>query len=110
METLKLLGARIRKLRTERGISQEELAFLCGTNQGHIGRIERAENNTTLDVVDSIARGLGISISELLNFEKEPELPHDDGYTLKVLAYMRTFDEEDRARACRIVRALSEKQ
>lgn len=111
METvIKLLGERIRKLRQERGMSQEELAYLSHTNQGHIARIESGKNNTTLDVVVSIAEGLGISVSELFDFKTEPRLPVDDGYTLKVLAYMRVFDEADRARAARIIRALKEKE
>ena len=109
METIiTLLGKRIRKLRQERGLSQEELAYLSHTNQGHIARIESGKNNTTLDVVVSISEGLGISVAELFYFKTEPQLPIDDGYTLKVLAYMRSFDEPDRARAARIVRALKE--
>lgn len=111
METfLRLLGERIRKLRQERGLSQEELAFLSHTNQAHIARIESGKNNTTLDVVVSIAEGLSLSVSELFDFETEPRLPIDDGYTLKVLAYMRAYDETDRARAARIVRALRDKE
>lgn len=35
------LGARIRELRLSKGLSQEELGFLCDTYTSHISRIER---------------------------------------------------------------------
>ena len=42
MDVPQLLGERIRRIRAELGLTQEELAFRCNTYQVHIGRIERA--------------------------------------------------------------------
>lgn len=106
MDVLEKLGERIRKLRSDKNMSQEELAFLCGTNPAHIGRIERAINNTSLEVVNRIASALGITVSELLDFEHEPVLPIEDENILRVIAMMKAMPEEERAVVCRVVQAL----
>jgi len=45
------LGQRIRDLRTERHMSQEELSFKAGISPAHLGQIERALKNPTIDTV-----------------------------------------------------------
>lgn len=47
------------------GISQSELAFLCGLHRTYIGAIERGEKSPTLVTMEKIANGLSLSISDL---------------------------------------------
>jgi transcriptional regulator with XRE-family HTH domain len=65
-EYRKLLGSRIRTLRERRGWSQEEFAAICDVNRSYMGRIERGELNLTLESLEKVGRGLGISVSALL--------------------------------------------
>ena len=67
-DTHRKLGNRIRKLRKGRGLTQAALAERAGMDAKYIGQIERAETNTTLTMLDRIARGLGITLSELFAF------------------------------------------
>jgi len=60
------LGKRIRKLRSQRGWSQEEFADICALNRSYMGRIERGELNLTLDSLQKLGKGLGLSVSALL--------------------------------------------
>jgi transcriptional regulator with XRE-family HTH domain len=62
------LGDRIRKLRKGRRLTQAALAERAGMDAKYIGQIERAETNTTLTMLDGIATGLGITLSELFAF------------------------------------------
>lgn len=55
-------GARVRMLRTKKGLSQEAFADLCGLHRTYIGAIERGERNISLENIGKIARALGISI------------------------------------------------
>jgi transcriptional regulator with XRE-family HTH domain len=60
------LGKRIRMLRSQRGWSQEEFADICALNRSYMGRIERGELNLTLDSLQKVGKGLGLSVSALL--------------------------------------------
>lgn len=58
------LGKRLRKIRVERGLSQEDLANDSDIPINQIGRIERAQINTTLLTIFKIAKALDIDIKE----------------------------------------------
>ncbi|MEM9347387.1 MAG: helix-turn-helix transcriptional regulator [Planctomycetota bacterium] len=58
-------GARVRKLRLERGWSQEELAARTKRHWTYIGGIERGERNPSLVVIADIAKALGVKPLEL---------------------------------------------
>ncbi len=62
----KLIGDRIRQLRKERGLSQEELGYKSDLHYTHIGAIERGEKNWSIDTLVKVAGGLGVSINDLL--------------------------------------------
>lgn len=61
----KQLGKRIRKLRGQLEISQEELGFRAGLHRTYIGTIERAEQNVSIDNIHKIAKALKIPVEEL---------------------------------------------
>jgi transcriptional regulator with XRE-family HTH domain len=61
-------GKRLRELRLERGLSQEELAFRVGMHRTYLGGIERGERNPSLRNLAAIAKGLGVSLPELFSF------------------------------------------
>lgn len=55
----------VRRLRLERGISQERLAFDAGIDRAYMGEIERKRGNATLDLIDKIAEVLKVPLAEL---------------------------------------------
>lgn len=65
-EILKKFGDRVRLLRKQKDISQEELAHRADLHRTYIGMIERAEKNITLMNIEKIAIALEVDISELL--------------------------------------------
>ena len=69
-QLLQQFGTRIRELRTERGLSQEQLADETGFHRTYIGMVERGERNLSLSNVAVFARVFEISVSELLNFSR----------------------------------------
>jgi DNA-binding XRE family transcriptional regulator len=61
------LGQKIKKIRTEAGITQEELAAKTGVDRSYMGFIERGEKNPTLETIRKIAWALRVSVKELFS-------------------------------------------
>lgn len=67
----KKFGEVLRRMRKERGLSQEALAERAEIAADYLGFIERGENVPTLSVILKIADALGVNASELLRpFDK----------------------------------------
>jgi transcriptional regulator with XRE-family HTH domain len=60
-------GERVREIRKEKGLSQEELAHKADLHRTYIGMIERAEKNITLVNIEKIANALDVSLNSLFN-------------------------------------------
>lgn len=60
-------GERVREIRKDKGLSQEELAHKADLHRTYIGMIERAEKNITLLNIEKIANALEVDIKELIN-------------------------------------------
>ncbi len=64
------LAANIKAYRSEKELSQEELAELCGLHRTYIGSVERQERNVTLSTLEVLSAALGVSVPELLTKQK----------------------------------------
>lgn len=65
--TIAEIGAKIRQIRKEQGVSQETLAGLAGTGQRYISELERGKETSRiremLKVLDALGAGLYIGTS-----------------------------------------------
>jgi transcriptional regulator with XRE-family HTH domain len=73
---LRALGLMIREHRASLGISQEELGLRCHLDRTYISGLERGVRNPSLTALVTLAKGLNITVSQLLeNLEIEIEKP-----------------------------------
>ena len=68
-EILIKFGEKVREIRKEKGLSQEELSYRANLHRTYIGMIERAEKNITLLNIEKIANALEISVNDLFIYE-----------------------------------------
>jgi len=61
------LGRNVRRLRRDRGWSQEEFADLSGYHRTYISGIERGIRNPTVTVIETLAKSLKTTASDLLS-------------------------------------------
>nr|WP_212635588.1 helix-turn-helix transcriptional regulator [Ralstonia insidiosa] len=62
--TLVAFGATVRRLRQDRGYSQEAFGDLCGIDRSYMGGIERGEHNLALINIMKIVEALDMRPSE----------------------------------------------
>src|SRR3990167_2267899 len=62
----KKLGDNLKKIRTDKNITQTELARLLGVDKSFVSNIENGKSNSTLSTMANIAKVLEISIDKLL--------------------------------------------
>gem|GEM_PF-427094 len=73
-ELARLFGENVKKQRKRRGISQEDLAHLCGIDRSYMSRVERGIVRITLEKVYIIAKVLECETCDLLPSIKTPNL------------------------------------
>jgi transcriptional regulator with XRE-family HTH domain len=78
MEIREVLALNLRKLRRAKGLSQEELAHRAKIDRTYISALERCVYAAGIDVVDRLARVLGVEAADLLT---RPSPTNDKGRT-----------------------------
>ena len=67
MDIQKSFGLRGQQLRKETGLSQEKFALSIDMDRTYLASVEAGKRNISLCNIQKIAKGLNLSISELLS-------------------------------------------
>ncbi|MEP7318298.1 MAG: helix-turn-helix domain-containing protein [Panacibacter sp.] len=71
---LKIIGSNVVRIRKEKKMSQEQLAYLADIDRTYIGYIENAKYNVTISKLQQIADALEVTVNELINeYVNKPE-------------------------------------
>ena len=68
-EVLIKIGLKIRRLRNEKNIPQQDLAAACNFEKSNMSRIEAGKTNLTIGTMIKICEGLNITLVELVDVE-----------------------------------------
>ncbi len=66
---IKSLGDKVRNIRREKNLTQQELGDLSDLSYKYVGEIERAEKNPSIKVLARIANALNVDLIELISFD-----------------------------------------
>jgi transcriptional regulator with XRE-family HTH domain len=66
MELQAVVGQNVRRLREAAGLPQDELAYRAGIHVTYLSGVENGRRNLTLNVLQRLARALGVSEVELV--------------------------------------------
>lgn len=73
MDMRKLVGANVSRIRSQKGLTQEQLADLSGFSQQYISGLEQGKRNPTVVTVYELAKALGVGHLDLLRQHKTSE-------------------------------------
>lgn len=77
METKKLLGSRLKELRSGKGFSQEKLAERAGITSKYLSRIETGDHFPSIEVLEKLCRSLEVELKDLFEFFHETQSPKE---------------------------------
>jgi transcriptional regulator with XRE-family HTH domain len=63
-----MIGAKIKELRTNKGLTQEELSEKVGVNPKYLSSIERGKGNPTLNTLIKLSESLEVDIGDIFIF------------------------------------------
>jgi len=64
-------GARLRQLRREADLTQEQLASAAGVSVDFLSLVERGINAPSFENLEKLARALGVTVRELFDFHEQ---------------------------------------
>ncbi len=62
----KKLGENLKRIRTEKGLSQSDIANSLNVSRGFVSNIENGKRNPTLSTITRLANAVGVTSDELL--------------------------------------------
>jgi len=68
-ETLKKIGLRIRELREEKNVSQQDLGATCNFEKSSMSRIEAGRTNLTIGTLLKIGKALDVKLKDIVDVE-----------------------------------------
>ncbi|MGF6227828.1 transcriptional regulator with XRE-family HTH domain [Inquilinus ginsengisoli] len=71
MDMRRLVGRNVRRVRLEKGLTQEQFADVSGFSQQYLSSLERGRRNPTVVTLYELAQALGVSHIELVTPDEE---------------------------------------
>lgn len=99
------VGERIRELRQERALSQEQLAHIAEITPAYLGQVERGMKNVTVFVLEKICTALNISLSDFFCDETVDMTP-DDEIHLQILQQLKGKTYEEKQAILKIIKII----
>lgn len=100
-------GKRVKQLREELTLTQEEFGYRCNLQASHISQIERGEKNPTLDTIYKIANGFNLSLPQLLDFSIKLEVASYDETTNKIIACLAPMSKARKEQILAIIQTFN---
>lgn len=97
-------GERLRELRKEHGLSQEEVALNADITPSYFGRIERGQANPTVSMLEKICDVIGISIIDIFT-ETDTNLLGIDTLSMQILHQLHGKTDREKELVLSMIKA-----
>jgi len=106
------IGKNIKKIREEKGLTQQAIADLIAMHRSNYSRVETGDRDLSIEAVGKIAKFFNMTIDDLVNFEGEipNEVTFDDKNTIEQMQLIQQLDEEDKTTVFKIVETMLTKK
>ena len=99
------VGNRVRDLRAEHGLSQEQLALMADITPSYLGQVERNIKNPTIRTIEKISLSMGVSLAEF--FSTSPATPDLDPISKQVVSQIYNRSDEQKLHILGMVKEIT---
>lgn len=103
-----IIGDRIRNLRKDRGLNQEELAHRANVHFTYIGKLERGELNVTIESLDNVMKALDVPLDDLFRFIHPSKEGQNDHTLSQIINLLQSRSIEDQKKALHLLQFVLE--
>lgn len=86
-----MIGERLKQIRREKKITQEELAEKSGVNRSYLSVVENGHSSPTVEVVEKLAQALGVNLWTLLSEVDDRHFVYDSDEMYEMSDGLRDF-------------------
>lgn len=104
MEVTNKFGQKLKSIRLNKKLSQEEFAFQCNMQASHIGQLERGQKSPTLDTLNKISDGLNMPLTGLLDFDEKDKQENCNITVSKINAYLNKLTPKQQEQVLAIIK------
>lgn len=100
------IGNNIRTIRMGQGLSLEELSGRCGIDAAPLSKLERGESNATIQTLDRVAKGLKVSMMELVDIQKNQAGKLDENVWIDLQRQISRLDPQQQSDILSFIRMI----
>lgn len=92
------IGKNIKKIREDKGLTQQLIADLIAMHRSNYSRVEAGERELSIDAIGKIAKYFNMTIDNLVNLEDDipQEITFEDKTIIEQIQLIQQLDEEDK--------------
>ena len=98
------LGNRLRQLRTNRALSQEQVAHIAEITPAYLGQVERGVKNVTVYTLEKICRALNISLAEFFSVACTDTEKDADEIAIQILHQLNGKSRDEKQAVLRLIK------
>jgi transcriptional regulator with XRE-family HTH domain len=102
------IGEKIRNLRLQRGISQEQLGEMADLHRTYIGQMERGEANITLQALEKVTGALGLTVTQLFRFVNPEEHTSENPTLTQIINAIQSRSSKDQLALLNVLNTILE--
>ena len=106
MGTIFKYGNRLKHLRKERGLSQEEVALRADITTSYYGQLERGRANPSVSLLEKICNVMGIQIADIFT-DTDTNILGIDSVSMQILQQLNGKNDEEKAMILSIIKHIN---
>jgi len=99
------IGTTIKALRSEKGLTQLQIADLIHMHRSNYSKVEKGERDLSLESVNKIAKYFGMTIDQLVNFDGNmpDEVTIEDKSLMEQVKLIAQLEDEEKSMVFKMI-------